>query len=84
MRKFFGPMGSVSRITVKSEARKRNCWVTRRSASSMCTFRLGTMEKDCHCLWTSSTARVAACRIPTCATRASRRRPRCRAGHDSP
>jgi hypothetical protein len=83
MRKFSGPMGSVSRVTSRAKPSRAICWGIRRCASSTCLSRLGMTERDCPCLWTLSASRAAACRGTTCATRASRRRPRCRAGHDS-
>jgi hypothetical protein len=46
MRKFSGPMGSVGRITIESQALKSNMLVIRRRAWSMSTSRPGTTGKD--------------------------------------
>jgi hypothetical protein len=84
MRKFSGPMGSVSRVTVESEALKSNMLGDPSERVVDVSVPAGVTERDCPCLWTLSASRAAACRVrTTCATRASRRRPRCRAGHDS-
>jgi hypothetical protein len=49
MRRFFGPQGCVSRVTIESS--RVICLVIRRCERSMCTFRLGMTDEDCPCLW---------------------------------
>jgi hypothetical protein len=60
MRRFFGPQGSVSRVTIESEALKNNLLGDPSVRAVMCTFRPGMTDEDCPCLWILSASRAAA------------------------
>ena len=78
MRKFFGPMGTMSRVTIEGRALKTKMLGDRRPASSTLTRHRDTTE-------TSNLVglRAAACRVRAAYATRSRRRPSCRAGDDS-
>ena len=64
MRKFFGPTGSVSRITVESEALKSNMLGDPSVRAVDVYVPAGHDGRDCRCSWISSALRRAACLIP--------------------
>ena len=65
MRKFFGPMGHVTRLTIESQVLRTICWAIRRRAPSTYMCRPVTMDKDYRCssIWSASPA--AASLTPT-------------------
>ena len=60
MRRFFGSRGSISRVTIESQALKNNMlddsWVRAVDVTS----RLGMTDRDCPCLWILLVSQVVA------------------------
>ena len=70
MRRFFGPMGSVSRVTIESQALKSNMLGDPSVRVVDVYVPAGHDDKDCRCLSTLSVSQEAARRTPTGTTSA--------------